>query len=190
MFVAVEEEGYATAREMQLKHNCTDAARLEALAQPGAAGGGHSELVLNEAQLSAISDIFHASECGNEGFDYNFEDSDGEELDRDELEDHIANMIRDHARDAAREMQLKHNCTDAARLAALAQPGAAGGHSELVLNEAQLSAIGDIFHASECGKEGFDYDFEDSDGEELDRDELEDHIANMIRDHARDAAQA
>jgi hypothetical protein len=146
MFVAVEEEGYATAREMQLKHNCTDAARLEALAQPGAAGGGHSELVLNEAQLSAISDIFHASECGNEGFDYNFEDSDGEELDRDELEDHIANMIRDHARDAAREMQLKHNCTDAARLAALAQPGAAGGHSELVLNEAQLSAISDIFH--------------------------------------------
>jgi hypothetical protein len=43
-------------------------------------------------------------------------------------------------------MQLKHNCTDAARLAALAQPGAAGGHSELVLNEAQLSAISDIFH--------------------------------------------
>jgi hypothetical protein len=57
--------------------------------------------------------LMNASECGKEGFDYDFEDSEGEELDRDELEDHIANMfvaVKENGYATAREMQLKQNC--------------------------------------------------------------------------------
>ena len=58
--------------------------------------------------------MMNVSECGKEGFDYDFEDSDGEELDRDALEDHIANMfvsVEEGGYATARQMQCKHNCT-------------------------------------------------------------------------------
>jgi len=53
--------------------------------------------------------LMNVSECGKEGFD-----SDGEELDRDALEDHIENMfvsIQEEGYATARQMQCKNNCT-------------------------------------------------------------------------------